>query len=651
MKETLPLNLSYSDSSRNKKGRQILLVEPNYRNKYPPLGLMKLSAYHKQLGDTVVFFKGQYSDYFFDDKVEQCLSKLKIQRFTLKNWVIIEKILRGYFKDRQQTTLDKILTLVPDNYFHTVKHIISYYTQKYSPAKKWDRVYVTTLFTFYWKPTIAAIEFAKQVVKSIDGVYVGGVAASLIPDLFAEETGLVVGKNIIVGLLDKPGRLDDNDILIDEITPDYSILETIEHHYPLDTGYLTYMTKGCTRKCQFCSVPKLEPVYKSKISIKKQIQKIAKQHGERKDLILMDNNVLGSPKFAEIIQEILDMGFTKDAKFIEPNKFLILTNYLKNIDNPYNEYKYLEKLFYFLEDFGYQRIKNDKIREQYYQLLRERELDGVDTFSKEALFDSKDEINEFIDKYRNKAPKKRYVDFNQGLDCRYIDEEKMKLLSQIPIRPMRISFDYLSVKKQYEKAVRLAKKYGIRELSNYMLYNYKDKPEELWHRLKLNSDLNKELEANIYSFPMKYLPAWGQNSKDRSYVGSHWCPKYLRAIQIILNVTKGVVAVTPSFVERAFGKTLDDYFKILMMPEPYIRYRDHFEKTGDTDRWYDQWQSLKPNLTEKAESRIRQENFTVDDSDSQELVELMKHYSPNTYRTSNPPGSKRRAGRSTAKPT
>jgi radical SAM superfamily enzyme YgiQ (UPF0313 family) len=221
----------------------------------------------------------------------------------------IENLICNYFKYRQQTTLEEILAQVPANYFHTVKHIVLYYAQKYSPTKKWDRVYVTTLFTFHWKPTIAAIKFSKEVIKSIDGLYVGGVAVSLIPDLFAEETGLVVGKNIIVGLLDKPGILDDNDIIIDEITPDYSILETIDHHYPLDTGYLTYMTKGCTRTCQFCAVPKLEPVYKQKISIKEQIKRIAEQHGERKDLILMDNNVLGSPRFAEIIEEILDIGF------------------------------------------------------------------------------------------------------------------------------------------------------------------------------------------------------------------------------------------------------------------------------------------------------------------------------------------------------
>lgn len=37
---------------------RILLVEPNYKNKYPPIGLMKISTYYKSKGDYVQFQKG-----------------------------------------------------------------------------------------------------------------------------------------------------------------------------------------------------------------------------------------------------------------------------------------------------------------------------------------------------------------------------------------------------------------------------------------------------------------------------------------------------------------------------------------------------------------------------------------------------------------
>jgi hypothetical protein len=41
----------------------ILLIEPSYRSKFPPLGLLRLSTYHKTIGDTVTFARGKVPEY------------------------------------------------------------------------------------------------------------------------------------------------------------------------------------------------------------------------------------------------------------------------------------------------------------------------------------------------------------------------------------------------------------------------------------------------------------------------------------------------------------------------------------------------------------------------------------------------------------
>lgn len=136
----------------------------------------------------------------------------------------------------------------------------------------------------------------------------------------------------------------------------------------------------------------------------------------------------------------------------------------------------------------------------------------------------------------------------------------MKKMSEIPIRPLRLAFDYLSLKDKYREAVRLAAKYGIRELSNYILYNFHDKPGELYERLRINAELCLEYNVAIFSFPMKYIPLTGEESKHRSFTGKHWNKKFVRAIQSILNVTKGIVAPSHrnkkiSFLKKPSAKT------------------------------------------------------------------------------------------------
>ena len=227
----------------------ILLLEPNYKNKYPPLGLMKISYFHRViLGDFVRFAKGKLAN-----------------------------SLNG---------------------------------------KKWDRVYVTSLFTFEWEETKKTIEYALTVAKDKSEVYVGGIMATLMPELFKEHFPTI---KLVKGLLDKAGLLGlKGDECIDRITPDYSILEHTEYKYPAQDAYFLYMTRGCGMRCEFCAVQTLEPEYIPFISIREQIENIKREFGEKRDLLLMDNNVLISRDFDRIIEEIKALGFAKGAKYKSP---------------------------------------------------------------------------------------------------------------------------------------------------------------------------------------------------------------------------------------------------------------------------------------------------------------------------------------------
>ena len=180
---------------------------------------------------------------------------------------------------------------------------------------------------------------------------------------------------------------------------------------------------------------------------------------------------------------------------------------------------FIRRAYHLLNDL-HQRLRGN-IKQDYYNILSKYELLDPESIKKENILDAYAELASIYEKYRNKTPRKRFVDFNQGTDCRYVTEDLMKKMSEISIRPLRIAFDYIGLQKQYIAAIRLAAKYGITQLSNYLLYNFQDKPEDLYNRLKINADLCQELNVQIFSFPMKYIPLFGEEAKRRDFNGKN----------------------------------------------------------------------------------------------------------------------------------
>ncbi|WDF55776.1 hypothetical protein [Mucilaginibacter sp. KACC 22063] len=606
----------------------ILLIEPKYKNKYPPIGLMKIATYHRMLGDSVEFFKGDLSDLVLDKLTDQCLDQLS-QIYADSGKKILHADTRNYIKTKRIEFIARMPLGDTEGQSVQIINLLDNYASIYRQKKhhlfpKWDRIYVTTLFTFYWKVTVEAIHYAKNLIIDQRQLFVGGVLASLLEKELEAETGIKSHP----GLLDKPGMLDPEnplakDLVIDNLPLDYSILDEIEYEYPTGSAYFTFMTKGCTRKCAFCSVPILEPTYKPKIETKDKFFDIKRMYGEQQNLLLMDNNVLASPNFPEIIQEIKDMGFYKGATFVEPNQYEIA---IANLSGGINDRAYIRRTHKLLQQIK-PRIKGAN-REKFTTVLEDFKLGDLESTTKQALLDSYEAISGIYEKYRPKSKKLRYVDFNQGTDARYVTDALMRLMSEIPIKPLRIAFDYWGMKDKYEKAVRLAGKYKIGELSNYILYNFKDTPVELYKRLEINVSLSEELQMPIYSFPMKYIPLFGEEAKTRDFIGSKWNKKFIRAIQSILNVTKGIVAPGRSFFERAFGKDLVAFEELLHMPEAYIIYRKVFEEIGLTQEWRELYNNINATERDLVKVIIQANDFTnIPQVLSEESRLLLSHYS------------------------
>lgn len=598
--------------------RNILLIEPNYKNKYPPIGLMKIATYHRILGDRVTFFKGDLKEFLADLLTKKCIEKLYKIDETI-NWDTHYDNIKQYLKNGKSFDhygfpfeKSKYQLLLENAIIEQKKNFQS---KSYEKETLFDRIYVATLFTFYWKITVETINFAKTLVKDNSDIFIGGVSATLLYDDIIEQTGI----SPIKGLLNKPKMLDkDNkilgknkDIIVDTLPLDYSILDETDYKYPENNAYYGYMTRGCFRNCPFCAVPTLEPDYCDYVSLKEKIEETKTKFGEQRNLLLLDNNVLYSKRFPEIIQEIIDCGFEKNATITEPNDYKIA---LKNLETGLNDKAYIKKIFN-LNLLLLNRLSGNT-QQKIYDLLCDNLLMNYHTTTKENLLKVASEILPLYTKHFRKIPKQRYVDFNQGVDARLFTEEKANLLGKINIRPLRIAFDNWNDRKHYENAIRLSAKAGVKNFSNYILYNFKDEPKDFYRRLKLNIDLCKELDINIYSFPMKFHPITGKDRFNRDYLGKYWNRKYIRAVQAVLNAIKGKVGSGNAdkgkeFFEKAFGRNEDEFFKILEMPETMILYRFFFEWLGDeknypvsTNAWWQCWQETFAYLNEQEKENL-----------------------------------------------
>lgn len=267
------------------------------------------------------------------------------------------------------------------------------------PKGDFDEIWITTLFTFDIYKIIGLIKKLKQ---SYNKIKVGGISASLLPDMFRKE-----GVEVHVGLMPE----------VEKYAPDYSLLKEKPDYS------ISHISRGCIRKCGFCMVHKLEPEFQNRD---------------------WENDILPGTK--KIL--FYDNNFTAKS----------------------------------IEEMGKDVIK----------------------------------IKEIINKYDIKE-----IDFNQGLDCRLLTDEKADLLSQLPIDPIRFAFDGMHEDGYWQKAIEKMVKRGKRNFRSYCLFNYNDSVEDLYYRIKQAILLTEKYKISCEMFPMKYQPILDINNQ-RDFTGEKW---------------------------------------------------------------------------------------------------------------------------------
>lgn len=160
------------------------------------------------------------------------------------------------------------------------------------------------------------------------------------------------------------------------------------------------------------------------------------------------------------------------------------------------------------------------------------------------------------------------IEFRQGLDARLMTEDRAKRIQGLPIRPIRFAFDGMHEDGPFQKAIEICAAHGFREFSSYVLYNYKDKPQDFYYRMKTCALLSRRLKIICKSFPTRFQPI-EEADEGRKYIGKHWTKKTRGTFQAIRSVGFPGGVVSPSSVgefEYWFGKDEDEFVRLLNYP-------------------------------------------------------------------------------------
>ena len=126
---------------------------------------------------------------------------------------------------------------------------------------------------------------------------------------------------------------------------------------------------------------------------------------------------------------------------------------------------------------------------------------------------------------------------------------------------LRFSFDFLGYDKNLFRCLKLCEKYKIKAgFFCYLLFNWKDSPDDFWKRIELSQQMVDEVGKTMFLFPQRYEPL---DSLERNkYVGEKWTNDLVRGVTKIYTFMHGFIAITPSKnIYNWIGHTKEEFLQ------------------------------------------------------------------------------------------
>lgn len=196
-----------------------------------------------------------------------------------------------------------------------------YVRGKVIPDIKPDKILMSCIFSYHSEKYESTINYYR---KKFPGspIIVGGVFPSLYPQWFKNRWGSL---DIDTGSLEKEVSIHCGlHQEIENLAPKYDVIikrESSEKQpYPRDKIVL-YSSRGCTNKCGYCAVPRLEGEMKSFKSIGHMLEAGINEIKNPTAVVLYDNNFTEHHYFDDIVNELLTYNIPVDIHGLHVDSF------------------------------------------------------------------------------------------------------------------------------------------------------------------------------------------------------------------------------------------------------------------------------------------------------------------------------------------